>query len=160
VAGVDGVRLNLGAADRRASGYISVDIAPPADQIVDLSVFPWPWEDSSVEAVIAHDILEHIAERIQAMNNLHRILRPGGQADIIVPNAAKGAGFWQDPTHKAGYCMNSFQYYQDGSYAVRRLAASYGITARFDILKLEETMSGRDPHEEVWKIHAVLAAVK
>lgn len=153
------MRLNLGANDRKFPGFISVDIAPPADIICDLS---GPWDkfgDSTVLEVLAFDVIEHVADRIHFMNELHRVLVPGGKATIETPNASRGAGFWQDPTHRSGWVLNSFQYFEDGSFAHNRLAKSYGITARFKILSLGER-SYKDAHEEVWKITAVLEAVK
>jgi predicted SAM-dependent methyltransferase len=155
---MSGLRLNLGACDRRVDGFLSVDICEPADQIADLSK-PWPWADSSVEEVKAFDVIEHIEDRIHFMNELHRVLQRGGRVEIVTPNAAKGAGYFQDPTHKSPWCMNSFQYYEAGSYAVQRLADSYGITARFRIVSLSEH-EYQDVREKVWKITAVLEAVK
>lgn len=152
------MKLNLGAADRRVAEYQSVDIVPPADFVCDLSQL-WPWPDSSVDDVIAYDIIEHIEDRIHFMNSLHRVLKPGAIATIETPNASRGAGFFQDPTHKSPWVMNSFQYFQDGSFAHQRLAKSYGITARFQIISLTER-EYKDAHEPVWKIRAVLRAVK
>lgn len=152
------MRLNLGAADRPFEGYLSVDLAPPADIIADLSL-AWPWPTSSVDELLAFDIIEHIADRIHFMNELHRVMRPGARATIETPNASRGAGYFQDPTHKSPWVLNSFQYYEDGSYAVQRLAKSYGITARFKIIELSER-EYQDVHEKVWKIRAILEAVK
>lgn len=156
------MRLNLGCSDHRPEGpdWINVDRIPPADQIVDLATLPWPWPENSVDEILARDIVEHLNDRIGSMNELHRVLKPGGRLEIITPNAARGAGFYQDPTHRTPWCMNSFQYFQAGSFAHRRLGKAYGIRAAFKILELGETMTGRDPHEEVWKIRAVLEAVK
>lgn len=152
------MRLNLGACDRAISGFLSVDIAPPADIIADLSQ-RWPWADSSVDEVAAFDIFEHLPDRIHTWNELHRVLKPGARATVEVPNAARGAGQWQDPTHVSQYCLNSFQYVQHGSFAHKRLAKAYGITAAFRIVELGEKPY-KDAYEEVWKIHAVLEAVK
>lgn len=152
------IRLNLGCADIILKDYVNVDIGPPADTIANLSL-PWPWETSSVAYVMAHDVIEHIADRVHFMNELHRVMAPGAQVEIITPNAAKGAGFAQDPTHRSMWCLNSFQYYQAGSFAVNRLAKNYGITARFKIIDLHED-SYVDAYEEVWKIYAQLEAVK
>jgi predicted SAM-dependent methyltransferase len=152
------MRLNLGACDRAFPGFISVDIAPPADVITDLNQ-RWPWDDSTADEVRAHDLLEHLDSRIHSFNELHRILKPGARATIEVPSATKGAGWAQDPTHKTPYCMNSFQYFEDGSFAHQRLARHYGITARFKILELSER-EYMDVREPVWKITAVLEAVK
>jgi len=152
------MNLNLGACDRAFPGFLSVDIVPPADVIADLSQ-PWPWEDSSVDEVRAHDIFEHLPSRILTMNELHRVLKPGARATVEVPSATKGAGWAQDPTHLSPWSMNSFQYFEAGSFAHQRLAKSYGITAAFRLVSLLERMY-KDVHEDVFKITAVLEAVK
>lgn len=152
------MRLNLGACDRKVENFISVDIAEPADVIADLSK-PWPWVDSSVDEVLAQDIFEHLPSRIFTMNELHRVLKPGAKATIEVPSASKGAGYAQDPTHVSPWCLNSFQYFEAGSFAVNRMAKSYGITARFKIVKISEK-EVMDAFEPVWKITAVLECVK
>lgn len=152
------MKLNLGACDRYLPGFLSVDRVPPADVIADLAQ-PWPWPDSTVEEIVAYDVIEHIADRIHFMNELHRVLKPGARATIETPNASKGAGYFQDPTHVAPWCLNSFQYFEAGSFATQRLATSYGITARFHIASLTER-EYQDAHEKVWKITAVLEAVK
>ena len=181
------MRLNLGCADRRIDGFIGVDIAPgpSVDQIVDLEG-PWPWPDSSVLEVRAHDVAEHIGDcqhfrfgcttclvqgqtdrlrhplgRIHFMNELHRVLAPNGLALVEVPSAAHGVGFITDPTHKTPWCLSLFKYFEAGSFAHTRLAKSYGITAAFRVLNLQEIeVSGEDSRERVWKIMATLEAVK
>ena len=152
------MKLNLGCADILLPDFVNVDVGPPADTIADLAL-PWPWETSSVSQVVAHDIIEHIADRVHFMNELWRVMEGGARVEIITPNAARGAGFAQDPTHKSMWCLNSFQYYQAGSFAVNRLAGLYGITARFKILEIGET-AYQDTYEEVWKIRVELEAVK
>lgn len=152
------MKLNLGASDRAIAGYLSVDIAPPADIIADLSQ-PWPWPTSTVEAVKAFDIAEHIPDSIHFMNELWRVMTPGAVAEIEVPSATHGAGAFQDPTHKSFWALNSFQYFQDGSFAHKRLSKAYGIKARFRVVSLSEKPY-KDVFEEVWKINAVLEAVK
>ncbi len=152
------MRLNLGACDRQFPGFLSVDICPPADVITDLAQ-RWPWPDSSVDEVRAHDVFEHLPSRIHTMNELYRVLKPGARATVEVPSATKGAGFAQDPTHVTPWCMNSFQYFEHLSFAHQRLSRPYGIYARFKVLSLTER-EYKDVHETVWKITAVLEAVK
>ncbi len=168
------MRLNLGCGDRVIPGYVGVDIAPPAEQIVDLADY-WPWPASSVEEVLAYDVCEHIGDapegspylraesgRIHFMNELWRVLIPGGRATIETPNAAKGVGYFQDPTHVSPYCLSTFKYFEDGAFARGRLGPSYGITARFKVIELysNEIGTGEDSRETVHKIKAVLEAVK
>lgn len=165
------MKLNLGCSDRVIPGFIGVDIASPADQIVDLAR-PWPWQESSVQEVLAYDVCEHIGDeyladdrhtngRIHFMNELHRVLIPGGRAIIETPNAARGFGYYQDPTHVSPYCLSTFKYFEAGAFARGRLGGPYGITAAFRVIELSEMQSsGEDSREIVWKIRAVLEAVK
>lgn len=152
------MRLNLGSCDRMFPGFTSVDIQPPADVVTDLESL-WPWPTSSVDEILALDIVEHLRNRIFTMNEMWRVLKPGGRVTIETPNAARGAGAFQDPTHCSYWCLNSFQYYEAGSFAVQRLASSYGIVARFKIIELSER-EFPDVRETVWKIRAILEAVK
>ena len=45
-----------------------------------------PFADGSFDRVIAAEILEHILDDQRAMNELARVLRPGGQAAVTVPS--------------------------------------------------------------------------
>lgn len=152
----------------------------------------WPWPDNSVEEVMALDVCEHIRDmdsrfnvvtssgkpaigdgglfmftpaysgRIHFMNELHRVLVPGGKATIETPDAARGAGFCQDPTHTSPWTRNSFQYFgagPGGDFAWNRLAKAYGITARFEMVSLTER-EYRDAYDPVVKLTAVLRAIK
>lgn len=182
------MKLNLGCSDRVIEGYIGVDIAPPADQIVDLAG-PWPWPDSSVDEVLAFDVCEHIGDcrhcdelwscqycdpgaldpnqrhplgRPHFMNELHRVLKPGARATIETPNASRGVGYWQDCTHVSPYCLSTFKYFEHGTFAHGRLGKAYGITAAFRVIELGESEigTGEDTRERVWKIRAILEGVK
>lgn len=152
------MNLNLGCSDRHLPNWVNVDLFPPCDVQADLGLI-WPWQDNVVQAVIAHDIIEHIADKTHFMNQLWRVMRSGARVDIITPDASVGDGFWQDPTHKAGWCMNSWQYYQYRSFAQQRFARSYGIQCAFNVLHLERK-EYPDVVNRVWKIRAVLEAVK
>lgn len=157
------LKLNLGCADRILAGYVNVDVHPFSSEvfIADLNE-PWPWPDSSVEYVLAADIFEHLKNKIHPINELWRVLVPGGRATIIVPSAAKGAGHVQDPTHNpnAAWCMNSFQYFTQGSYAyVRGLTKVYGYIGTFKVLSMVEDPY-QDKYEIVYKITAELEVVK
>jgi len=137
---------------------MSVDICEPADYIADLSQ-RWPWADSSVDEVRAHDIFEHLPNRIFTMNELHRVLKPGARATVEVPSAAHGAGFACDPTHVSAWCLASFAYYEHASGAHRRFSKHYGITACFKVLSISEA-ADNSHREPVWKVTAILEAVK
>ena len=65
--------------------YRSIDrFNPFADLSADLTAIPLP--DASVDLVISCHVLEHIPDHRAAMRELARVLRPGGQAIVMVPN--------------------------------------------------------------------------
>lgn len=152
------MKLNLGCCDRAIPGFLGVDICPPADVVADLRQ-SWPWPDSSVDEVRASDVFEHLPDRIHTMNELWRVLKPGGRATIEVPSASKGAGAFQDPTHVSYWTMNNFQYFEHGSFARQRFAKQYGISASFRVVSLTEHQDS-DVREVVWKIRCTLEAVR
>jgi ubiquinone/menaquinone biosynthesis C-methylase UbiE len=44
-----------------------------------------PFEDNEFDFVVALDVLEHIDQDREALNEWHRVLKPGGQLMITVP---------------------------------------------------------------------------
>lgn len=162
------MKLNLGCSDRLKPGYVNVDSFRPANaddsfQQVDLEHYntdlirydKWPWQSSSVEEIVADDIIEHLHNKIRTMNEIHRVLMPGGLAHIFVPTT-DGRGAWQDPTHVSYWNRNSFWYYTKGVAEYERFHTSYGITACFTVVKEEMTIYPGDVH----KLTITLEAVK
>lgn len=146
--------LNLDCCDRHIAGAVNVDICPPADVVCDLRQ-PWPFADSSVDKIIAHDIIEHLPDRVHTMNELWRVLKPGGRAEIIVPTT-EGRGAWQDPTHCSYWNRNSFFYFTAGDPHRERFGRYYGVHARFRVAS--ERMESLP--DSVTRLHIVLEAVK
>jgi predicted SAM-dependent methyltransferase len=148
------LKLNLGCSDRHIPGYSNVDLCPPADIIADLTK-TWPWADSSIEHVLAHDIIEHLPDKVHTMNELWRVLEPGAQVEIIVPTT-EGRGAWQDPTHVSYWNRNSFFYFTHRDPHRERFGVAYGVMARFNVVRLEQELL----RDDVTKLTIVLEAVK
>lgn len=148
------MRLNLGCSDAHLPApWVNVDIAPPADLIRDLRKL-WMWPDSSVDEIRAHDLIEHLPDKIQTMNEAWRVLKPGGRFDIEVPTT-DGPGAWQDPTHVSYWNRNSFMYYEQGNPHRERFAKAYGIVAAFRVVSERLVSPGGVP-----KLQIILEAVK
>ena len=99
---------DLGGGFNSPKGWLSVDLSN-ADVICDLN-HKWPFEDNSVLAFRAHDIIEHLPNKRHTIEELHRCLVPGGWALIQVPST-DGRGAHMDPTHVSYWNENSFWYY-------------------------------------------------
>jgi hypothetical protein len=149
------MKLNLGCLDVPLSDFVNVDliVAPGVNQVTDLST-TWPWADDSIEFVRVSDILEHLPDKIHTMNELWRVLAPGGQAEIIVPTT-EGSGAFQDPTHISFWNRRSFLYYESGNPYRERFARYYGIQARFRVIREHTDDSSDGP-----RLTILLEAVK
>lgn len=123
------VRLHLGCGQVQYDGYVGVDINPDvADVVADLTQ-RWPWDDSSVDEVIAEDVFEHLPHKLNTLRELYRVLRHGGRALVQVPDAAVGGGAFGDPTHVSFWTLESFadiymrpSQYHPGGYHFKAIA--------------------------------------
>jgi SAM-dependent methyltransferase len=89
-------------------GARHVDIVAPADDL--------PVEDASFDAVINTQVLEHVAEPSAVLNELHRVLRPGGRLFMTLPFA------WE--LHE-----EPFDFYRYTRYGISHLLRKAGFTA-------------------------------
>jgi O-antigen biosynthesis protein len=105
--------LDMGASHSPKEGYKSCDIQEGCDYQFDASK-KWPFEDSSVGVIRAHDFLEHIQDKIFIINEIYRVLAHGGILFSETPSAL-GEGAFCDPTHTAYYVKRSFEYYTNNN---------------------------------------------
>ena len=108
-------KLHLGCGNDLKRGYENLDINDGnigKEGIVhcDLEVDKLPYKDNSCEEVIAVHLLEHITNLGHVMNEVHRVLKPGGLFNIEVPMYPFPEAF-QDPTHVRFFVENSFKYF-------------------------------------------------
>lgn len=107
------IKLNLGSGGKPLDTHVNVDVSPEApgvDIVHDLDEVPWPFESDSVDEIVMSQCLEHLQDRNGAMREIHRILKPGGIADITVPHFTWQLAF-ADPTHKHFFAYPTFFYY-------------------------------------------------
>ncbi|WP_432072819.1 glycosyltransferase [Streptomyces wuyuanensis] len=108
--------LDLGAAHRKPPGYLGVD-QHAGDGVDIVATLPGRLDlpDNSVGLLRAVDFLEHVPAKVPLINELYRLLAPGGMLLTMTPSS-DGRGAYQDPTHVAFYNENSFWYYTDNQY--------------------------------------------
>jgi predicted SAM-dependent methyltransferase len=131
------VKLDIACGQNKQEGFFGIDIAaaPGVDLVHDLNVHPWPIKTESVSEARASHYFEHVPGRLRPafMEDLWRVLVPGGKCLIIVP-------YWssvratQDWTHEwPPLSENSFLYWNAAWLAQNKLDhGSYVSKANFN----------------------------
>jgi predicted SAM-dependent methyltransferase len=104
---IENVKLNLGCGPDIRAGYINVDILG-GDVKCDLRKIPWPWPDNYADEILMSHVLEHLPDTYETMNEIHRILKPGGKFWGQVPYGLSEAAFFH-PQHCRYFIDNSFK---------------------------------------------------
>ena len=110
------IKLNLGSGRDIKHGFINHDIADldGVDIVQDLNNYPWPWDDNSIDYILMQDVLEHLNDIVEPMNELHRILKTGGRVKIRVPYWNSWCAY-ADPTHKRYFHEFTFHFFNVNS---------------------------------------------
>jgi hypothetical protein len=98
--------------------------ATSPDVVHDLNVRPWPFPSSEFVEVVGYDVLEHVADVVAFMEEVHRVAAPGATVKLTVPHFSC-ANAWRDPTHIRAFAHDSLDYFTGGH------AFSFYSTARF-----------------------------
>ena len=145
------IKLNLGSGYKPKKNYINIDcvqlvdpkIGNMVDLILDLEKDKLPFEDNSVDEILAENILEHIENLKLLMNECNRVLKPDRKLIGIVPIAGSNASF-KDPTHKRFFVLDTFTYFigehtHFKNKPSRPKYADYGFIAwDYDYIKKDE----------------------
>lgn len=128
-----GINLDIGCGASKHPNYVGIDILPldGVDIVHDLEKTPWPLPDECVHRAVASHVLEHINPAkgifIDVMNEIWRVMKPGGQFAFVVPYAGN-ALYWQDPTHCNGINETTIYYFDpdpEMKYAGKALYSFY-----------------------------------
>ena len=152
------VDLACGGA-KKGEDFVGVDISKcdGVDIIHDLNIYPWPFEDNSVDEVNCSHYIEHIPHDnikaalkesnsfyefkdklleskdgfIQFFNELYRILKEEGRAILIAPYYTSMRAFG-DPTH-VRYISDFSLLYLNKEWRDLNKLSHYGIECDFDV---------------------------
>lgn len=93
--------LDVGCGNNKAPGAIGIDSnqRTQADVIHDLNDTPYPFGNDEFDEVICNHIIEHVGDVIKFIEELHRIIKPGGILRIVTPHHSNGRAY-ADPTHR------------------------------------------------------------
>lgn len=136
------MKINLGAGDVKIPGFVTCDYdaRTGADYIFDLEKDVFPFEDDSVDTVVAHHVFEHLGEGyFHCIKEIYRVCKHGAVIDVRVPHHRHDY-FWNDPTHRRPITVDGMMLFskkyndlctQQGSAASR---LGYYFEVDFEIL--------------------------
>jgi SAM-dependent methyltransferase len=79
-----------------------------------------PFDDESFEGVVLKDVLEHVGDPVALVDDVRRVLRPGGRVFASSPDAQRWV--WDDYTHRRPFTRKSFRMlFADRGFAVERV---------------------------------------
>lgn len=128
------MKLNLGCGLNPLNGWVNVDKIrlPGVDVVHDSNKFPYPFDDNTAEYILMKSVLEHLDDVIKVMEEIHRILKPNGKVEIIVPYY-KHRNAFTDPTHKHFFTERSMDYFFRNSCAF-----DFYTKVKFKCMKFEK----------------------
>ena len=108
--------LELGCGRNKREGAFGVDILADsdADVVHDLDVFPYPFDDSSWDRILAFDVLEHVERFVPCVEEIWRIARPGATVEATGPFMSS-VNYYSDPTHRRAFTSRTFDYFIEGT---------------------------------------------
>jgi len=119
------VVVEIGSGNRRLrQDVINLDIFPFPNVDLTADINAMPFKDGSIEFIVLDSVLEHVPEPHRAVNEIFRVLKPGGRVVCITP--------FVFPYH--GYPANYFHFTKDGleflfkDFSERRVEVSMGPT--------------------------------
>ena len=120
--------LDVGCGNAKTPGAVGLDSNPAtqADVLHDLNVYPWPLAESAFDRIICSHIVEHVADLVRFMGELHRVGQPGAQVEIVTPHFSSRFSV-TDPTHVRHLGLRSFDY-----FAARRRLTHTWLTRAFE----------------------------
>jgi len=117
--------LHLGCGNSKLQGAVGVDMlkVPAVDVVCNLDITPWPFEDDSVDLIFAHNVLEHVDNIVEFLNEVWRVGKNNSRIVIAVPYFRSIDAF-TDPTHKHFFTANSLDYFTEEGGSL----SAYGYT--------------------------------
>src|SRR5450631_2289176 len=130
-----GLKLDLGCGQGCREGYDGVDIVklPGVKYVVDLFKTPWPFKAGSVDEIYSQQFLEHVPAkaRYKFMDEVWRVLKPGGRAAFITPYWASQRAI-QDITHEWPPVCEAFYAYLNEAWRIINGLTHYEVSCNFD----------------------------
>lgn len=139
------MKLNLGSGEVRIDGFLNCDydsLTKP-DYVFDMERDRFPFEDNSVDVIVASHVLEHLGEGyFHCLQEMYRVCRHGAVIHVNVPYH-RNDQFFDDPTHRRAVTVEGLRLFsrkynqacrEQGAYA-SKLAERYNVD--FEIVQFD-----------------------
>jgi SAM-dependent methyltransferase len=80
-----GAHLWIGGAGLNLPGFVNLDVAPVVGVDVVANASRLPFDTASFDSVACLALLEHVPEPERVVAEMFRVLKPGGEAEIVAP---------------------------------------------------------------------------
>jgi len=126
------IELGCGPTKRDPSsiGIDALDL-PGVDIVGDVFEVLAAFPQATVDSASSYHFFEHIDDLSRMMQELARVLRPGGTLHVVVPHFSNPY-FYSDYTHRRFFGLYTFCYLTNSSL-FRRPVPRYGIEPAFDL---------------------------
>lgn len=104
--------LDIGCGQNKTPGAIGVDVNPvtQADVLADVERTALPFADDAFDKVVCRHIVEHVADMVAFLEEVHRVSKPGSVVQIVTPHFSNRYSF-TDPTHVRHLAWRSLDYF-------------------------------------------------
>jgi ubiquinone/menaquinone biosynthesis C-methylase UbiE len=105
------IKLDVGCGDQKREGHIGIDNSKGADAdiFLDIEKQKLPFEDNQVDVIFCSHVLEHLDNVIFVVNEFWRVLKPEGEATIVVPDKTNERAI--AITHKRFFDKQTFDFF-------------------------------------------------
>ena len=140
------IKYNLGCGENKRRGFINVDSSKEVEPDIceDVTITPWKWAKQA-DLIFADNLFEHIREELvlKVMQECHRLLKPGGLLQIIVPISAPDnfMAMFSDSSHvNHNFTLETYDYFDHRHIRWKRYGRAYG-NPKFE--RTKQTRNGR-----------------
>ncbi len=140
------IAIELGCGGRkRHSQAIGIDLidTPDVDIVGDVFEVLLRINSNSISAIYAYHFLEHIADLEKLLLEFERVMKPSGEATLVVPHFSLPY-FYSDPTHKTFFGLYTLCYFTEKHPFVRKVP-TYGRSLAFEISSVELVFKAERP---------------
>lgn len=101
--------LDVGCGSKKIKGAIGIDqrMYPCIDVCCNLNYFPYPFKDNTFALIIFRDVIEHLQDTIKVIEEIYRIIKPGGVLVLLYPHYTYSTAY-TDPGHVRYFSALSF----------------------------------------------------